>query len=75
MAVESADLSGTPEDAGIFVEYVEGGENEEETYEEAWQLVNEKTLQGWKLRGMKKDPTGDGVELMWDAPGGRRRQQ
>jgi hypothetical protein len=51
---------------------VEGGEDEEATYEEAWQLVNERALEGWKLRGMEK--AGDGVELPWDATDGRRRQ-
>jgi hypothetical protein len=51
---------------------VEGGEDEEATYEEAWQIVNERTLEGWKLRGMEK--AGDGVELLWDASDGRHRQ-
>jgi hypothetical protein len=53
---------------------VEGGEDEEATYEEAWQIVNERALEGWKLRGMEKAPAGDGVELPWDASDGRRRQ-
>lgn len=73
MAAENGSVPGPPEDGGIFVERVEGGEDEEATYEEAWQVVNERTLRGWKLRGMEADPDG-GVELAWEAPDGRRRQ-
>jgi hypothetical protein len=64
----------TPGDASTFVEHVEGGGDEEATYKETWQIVNEKTLEGRKLRGMEKAPAGDGVELPWDASDGRRRQ-
>jgi len=53
---------------------VEGGEDKEITYDEAWQVVNEKTLEGWKLQGMEEDPSGDSVKLTWDAPGGQRGQ-
>jgi hypothetical protein len=74
LAVESGNVPEPQEEASIFVEHVEGGEDEEATYEEAWQVVNEKTLRGWKLRGMKKAPAGDGVELLWDASDGRPRQ-
>ncbi len=57
------------EDGSIFVEHVEG-----RVTEEAWQIVNERVLQGWKLRGMEKAIAGDGVELLWGASDGRRRQ-
>ena len=66
MAVESGNVPEPQEEASIFVEHVEGGKDEEATYEEAWQVVNAKTLEGWKLRGMEK--AGDDVELLWDAP-------
>ena len=74
MAVESGNVPEPQEEASIFVEHVEGGKDEEATYEEAWQVVNAKTLEGWKLRGMKEAPAGDGVELLWDAFDSRRRQ-
>ena len=74
MAVETRNVPEPPEDAGILVEYVEGGEDEEATYEEAWQIVNDKTLRGWKLRGMEKDSAGDGVHLLWEPSDGRRRR-
>lgn len=74
MAVETKNVPEPPEDVSIFVEYVGGCESEEATYEEAWQIVNERTLEGWKLRGMEKAPAGDGVDLLWDASDGRRRQ-
>lgn len=74
MANETKNVPEPQEDASIFVEYVEGRETEEATYEEAWQVVNDKTLRGWKLQGMEKNPAGDGVELLWDASDGRRRQ-
>ena len=73
MAVESGNVLEPREDASILIEHVEGGEDEEANYEEAWQLVNEKTLRGWNLRDMKGAP-GGGVELLWEAPDGRRRQ-
>ena len=66
MAVEPGDLRESSENAGIFVQHVEWGKDEEETYDEAWQIVNQRTLEGWKLRGMEK--AGDDVELLWDAP-------
>jgi hypothetical protein len=72
LAIGTENVPEPPEDAGIFVEHVEGRETEEATHEEAWQVVNERTLEGWKLRGMEK--AGDGVELLWDASDGRRRQ-
>lgn len=74
LAVETGNVPEPPEDRDILVEYVEGGEDEEATYEEAWQIVNDKTLRGWKLRGMQEDPAGDGVRLLWDASDGRRRR-
>ena len=74
MAIETKNVPELPEDASIFVEPVEGRETEEATYEEAWQIVNERTLEGWKLRGMEKATAGDGVELLWGASDGRRRQ-
>ena len=74
MAVESGNVPEPPEDASIFVEYVERRETEEATYEEAWQIVNERILEGWNLRGMEKPPAGDGVELLWDSSDCRRRQ-
>ena len=74
LAIESGNVPEPLEDAGILVEYVEGGEDKEAAYEEAWQVVNDKTLRGWKLRGMEEDPVGDGVKLLWDASHGRRRQ-
>lgn len=74
LAIESGNVPEPQEDASIVVEHVEGCETEEATYEEAWQIVNERALQGWKLRGMEKAPAGDGVELLWDASDGRRLQ-
>ena len=74
MAIETGNVPERPEDAGILAEYVEGGEDEEATYEEAWQIVNDKTLLGWRLQGMEKDPAGDGVRLLWEASDGRRRR-
>ena len=74
MDVEPTNAPEPPEDADNVVEYV-GGEDKEETYDEAWQVVNEKTLRGWTLRGMEEDPAGDGVKLTWDASGGRRGQE
>ena len=74
MAIENGNVPDPSEDEGILVEHVEGGEDEDATYEEAWQVVNEKTLRGWRLRGMKEDPAGDGVRLLWEASDGRRRQ-
>ena len=74
MAIETKNVPEPPEDASIFAEYVEGRETEEATYEEAWHIVNERTLQGWKLRGMEMATAGDYVKLMWDASDGRRRQ-
>ena len=74
MDVEPRNTPEPPEDADTVVEYVGGGEGEEETYEEAWQVVNEKTLRGWRLQGMEEDPAGDGVKLTWDAPGGHHGQ-
>lgn len=72
LAVESGDLRRSSENAGIFVEHVEWGKDEEEAYEEAWQIVNERALRGWKLRGMKEAPAGGGVELTWYAPDHRQ---
>ena len=72
MAIEIKNASEPPEDAGSCVEHVEGGGDEEAIYEEVWQVVNERTLEGWKLRGTEK--VGDGVELLWDASDGRHRQ-
>jgi hypothetical protein len=70
LAIETESVPEPPEDASIFVEYMEGRETEEATYEEAWQVVNEKSLRGWKLRGMRKVPVCDGVELLWDTSDG-----
>ena len=72
LTIETKNVPELPEDASIFVEHVEGRETEEATYEEAWQIVNERILEGWKLRGIEK--AGYGVELLWDASDGRRRQ-
>lgn len=52
-----------------------GGKDEKEDYEEAWQIVNEKTLQGWKLQSMEKAPADDDVKLTWETSGDRRRQE
>ena len=67
MAVEPGNVREPSENAGIFVEHLEWGKDEEETYEEAWQIVNERALRGWKLRSMKDAPAGGGVELTWYA--------
>ena len=77
LAIESGKVPESQEDASIIVEHVGEGEDEEAAYEEAayeeaWQIVNEKTLWGWKLRDMKQAPGG--VELLWEASDGRRRQ-
>ena len=61
MASETKNVPDPPEDAGILVEHEEGRETEEATYVEAWQVVNDRALQGWKLWGMRKSPAGDGV--------------
>ena len=74
LSIENQHVPESSKDASIFVEYVVGTEDQEATYEEAWQVVNEKTLRGWKLRGMEKAPVGDGVELIWEASDDRRRQ-
>jgi hypothetical protein len=74
LAIETKSVPEPPEDVSIFVEYVEGRETEEATYEEVWHIANERALEGWKLWGMVKAPAGDGVELPWDASDGRRRQ-
>jgi hypothetical protein len=74
LAVDSGNLHVLDEDARILWRFLEGDEDKEATYEEAWQVVNDKTLRGWKLRGMEEDPAGDGVKLLWDASDGRRRQ-
>ncbi len=72
LAIEPGNVPEPQEDANIVVEHVEGGEDEEAAYEEAWQIVNEKTLRGWKLRDMKQAPGG--VELLWEASDGRHPQ-
>jgi hypothetical protein len=74
LAAETGNVPEPPEDASTFIEYVEGRETEEATYEEVRQIVNERVLEGWKLWGMVKAPAGDGVELLWDASDGRRRR-
>lgn len=73
MAVENGNVPEPSEDRGFFVEHVEEGEDEEATYEEAWQVVNERTLRGWKLRGMEAD-LDSGVKLVWEASDDRCRQ-
>ena len=74
LAIETKNLPEPLEDASIFAEHVEGRETEEASYEEAWQIANERALEGWKPRGMEKATAGDGVELPWVATDGRRRQ-
>jgi hypothetical protein len=68
LAAETGDVRESSEEAGIFVEHLEWGKDEEETYDEAWQIVNQRTLRGWKLRSMKEAPAGGGVELAWYVP-------
>jgi hypothetical protein len=56
LAAETGNVPEPPEDASTFIEYVEGRETEEATYEEVRQIVNERVLEGWKLWGMVKAP-------------------
>jgi hypothetical protein len=74
LAVESGNVSEPQGTRAPSSSTWRGGGDEEATYKETWQIVNEKTLEGRKLRGMEKAPAGDGVELPWDASDGRRRQ-
>jgi hypothetical protein len=61
-------------DEGIYVEHVSVYGEEADSYEPLRQALNEKTLRGWRVISMVKDPAGDGVDLVWEKRDRKRHE-
>ncbi len=58
--------SGQPKPERYYIEYVEVSTDEAAAYEPLRRAINEKLRRGWRLVRVSRDPSGDGVELVWD---------
>ncbi len=58
--------SNDPKPERYYIEYVELSTEKASANEPLREAINGKMRRGWRLLRVTRDPSGDGVELVWD---------
>jgi hypothetical protein len=61
--------SDQPKSVRYHIEYVDMSTDEAAANESLRKSINEKLRWGWRLLRVSRDPSGDGLELVWDTSG------